>query len=186
MATLSEDSKELIDKFKVSFDQVATDSQKTFEMVSTVQTICNTALIKVDHLIYMQRAYYAVESNSPDGEEANMVKVDHHNCRFGKWYDTGDGKQQYEHLPVYSAIAGPHGRVHQNVHDAMATLQLAWHEDENLQQQLLESFNLAEQASMELVKLVDKLAEEKQRFEPPSTSGRQNRFVLATQESITR
>ena len=165
MATLSENSKDLIDDFKVNFDQVALGSRKTYEMVSNVQIVCNTALIKIDHLIYMQRAYYAVESDSPDGEEARTVKVDHHNCRFGKWYDSGDGREQYSHLPVYAAIADPHGRVHSNVHQAMGILQQGWRENESLQQQLLDSLGRAEQASKELMQLVDKLAEEKQHFE---------------------
>lgn len=165
MATISENSKELIDSFKVSFDQVAQSSQRTYEMVSNVQIVCNTALIKVDHLVYMQRGYYAVESHAPDGEEAQAVTVDHHNCRFGKWYDTGLGQEEYGHLTTYSAIIEPHSRVHSNVHQAMAALQQNWTEDHNLQQQILDNFALAEQASKELTDLVDILADEKRQSE---------------------
>jgi hypothetical protein len=46
---------------------VAIGPQKTYEMDSHVQIVCDTSLIKVDHLIYMQRAYFAVENNQPDG-----------------------------------------------------------------------------------------------------------------------
>ena len=126
MASISEDSKELIDEFKVSFDEVAQDSQKTYQMVSNVQIVCDTALIKVDHLIYMQRAYFAVEHDAPNGEEATMVAVEHHNCRFGKWYDSADGVDAYGHLPSYGLIDDPHGRVHVNVHKAMAVIKEDW------------------------------------------------------------
>ena len=165
MASISEDSKELIDEFKVSFDEVAQDSQKTYQMVSNVQIVCDTALIKVDHLIYMQRAYFAVEHDAPNGEEAAMVAVDHHNCRFGKWYDSADGVDAYGHLPSYSLIDDPHGRVHVNVHKAMAVIKEDWTHSLSMQDDLLSIFNKAESASRELVDLVDHLAEEKRHFE---------------------
>jgi len=165
MASISEDSKELIDEFKVSFDEVAQDSQKTYQMVSNVQIVCDTALIKVDHLIYMQRAYYAVEHDAPNGEAAGMVAVNHHNCRFGKWYDSPEGIDAYGHLPSYSSIDDPHSRVHNNVHQAMEVIQEDWSHSLALQDDLLAIFNKAENASRELVVLVESLAEEKRHFE---------------------
>ena len=165
MASISEDSKELIDDFKVSFDEVAKDSQKTYQMVSNAQIICDTALIKVDHLIYMQRAYFAVEHNEPNGQEAGMVAVNHHNCRFGKWYLSSEGVEAYGHLPSYSAIDDPHSRVHNNVHEVMAIIQNDWIHSLHLQADILQIFGEAEAASRELVSLVDNLAEEKRTIE---------------------
>jgi len=165
MATISEDSKELIDDFKVSFDEVAKDSQKTYQMVSNVQIICDTALIKVDHLIYMQRAYYAVEHNEPNGQEAGMVAVDHHNCRFGKWYLATEGIESYGHLPSYDAIDDPHSRVHSNVHKVMDIIHNDWEHSLHLQADILHIFGEAESASRELVGLVENLAEERRTFE---------------------
>ncbi|MBL4942677.1 MAG: CZB domain-containing protein [Colwellia sp.] len=165
MATISEDSKELIDDFKISFDEVAQDSQKTYQMVSNVQIVCDTALIKVDHLIYMQRAYYAVEHNKPNGKEADMAAVGHHNCRFGKWYDSAEGIDAYGHLPSYPSIVEPHSRVHDNVHKAMAVIQEDWTRSLDMQADLLSIFEQAELASRDLVLLVDSLADEKRHFE---------------------
>jgi len=168
MATISENSKELIDEFKVSFDRVAAGAQKTHEMVANTQVICNTALIKVDHMIYMQRAYYAVETNDPEGTAGQAVATTHHSCRFGKWYENGDGNTQYNHLPVYASIAEPHSRVHNNVHQVMASIKQDWQENKALQEQVLNHFLQAEQASAELIKLVDQLAEEKKQFDHAS------------------
>lgn len=165
MADISEDSKKLIDDFKLSFDEVAKDSQKTYQMVSNVQIICDTSLIKVDHLIYMQRAYYAVEQNEPNGEEATMVSVDHHSCRFGKWYLSEEGIDAYGHLPSYNKIDEPHSRVHNNVHQVMSIIQDDWIHSIDLQDQISTVFGKAETASRELVDLVDHLAQEKQHFE---------------------
>lgn len=169
MASISEDSKELIDEFKVNFNRVAAAAQQTYEMVSNTQIICNTALIKVDHIIYMQRAYYAVESNDPTGDSAQAVATNHHNCRFGKWYESGNGQEQYSHLPVYTAIADPHSRVHNSVHNVMDALRQDWQQSKQLQDELLDNFTQAEQASAELVHLVDRLADEKKQFESVSS-----------------
>jgi len=178
MATISDDSKQLIDEFKVSFDRVAAGAQKTYEMVSNTQVICNTALIKVDHMIYMQRAYYAVETNDPDGQSGQAVASNHHSCRFGKWYDTGDGQSQYSHLPVYASIAEPHSIVHNKVHSLLDVLRQDWQEDKELQIQLLQNFLEAEEASASLTHLVDQLADEKKHFESVSadTVGSVNLF----------
>jgi len=165
MANISEDSKELIDDFRVSFDEVAQDSQNTYQMVSNVQIICDTTLIKVDHLIYMQRAYYAVEHNEPNGEEAGLATATHHSCRFGKWYEGGEGVDAYGHLPSYKSIAEPHASVHNHVHEAMAIIQGDWTRSLDLQADLFTIFGKAETASRDLVVLIDNLAEEKRRFE---------------------
>jgi len=165
MATISEDSKELIDDFKVSFDEVTQDSQNIYQMVSNVQIICDTTLIKVDHLIYMQRAYYAVEHNEPSGEEAMMVAVNHHDCRFGKWYKSSEGVDTYGYLPSYDLIDDPHSRVHNNIHDAMGIIQGDWTHSLDMQDDLFTVFGNAETASRELVQLVETLAEEKRCFE---------------------
>jgi len=169
MATISGDSKNLIDEFKISFDRVAAGAQKTYEMVSNTQIICNTALIKVDHIIYMQRAYFAVETNDPDGASGQAVAATHHTCRFGKWYDNGDGQSQYSHLPVYAQIAEPHGIVHTNVHKVIDIIRQDWQESKQLQEELLSSFSIVENASASLTRLVDQLADEKKRFESVST-----------------
>ncbi len=165
MATLSEDSKDLIDQFKISFDQVSKDSQQTHNMVRDVQVVCDTTLIKVDHLVYMQRAYFAVEHNQPDGEEANTVAVDHHNCRFGKWYESDEGVSTYGNLSSFNAVVKPHATVHSKVHEAMALIKKDWTQDLELQEELYELLTAAEIASRELVVIIDSLCEEKRALE---------------------
>jgi len=120
-------------------------------------------------MIYMQRAYFAVETNDPDGASAQAVAANHHTCRFGKWYDSGDGQSQYSHLPVYAQIAEPHSIVHSNVHKVIDIIRQDWQENKQLQEELLSSFSTAETASASLTHLVDQLADEKKRFESVST-----------------
>jgi len=168
MADIAESSRTKIADFEDSFGQFAEASQQSSEKVSYTNVICNAALIKVDHLVYMQRAYRAAEINDNQCPEAVAVTEDHNNCRFGHWYNTGEGQEMYSHLPVYPQIEGPHSLVHSNVHDVMHTIDQKWETDLNLQQEILSHFSNAEDASRELMSLVNTLAEEKHRFESTS------------------
>ena len=46
------------------------------------------------------------------GGEHNFKPVDHHNCRLGKWYDTGLGKEQFSFVPSYKGLEKYHHIVH--------------------------------------------------------------------------
>jgi methyl-accepting chemotaxis protein len=65
-------------------------------------------LAKNDHRLFVNKVRSAL-SNPGSLESAQLA--DHHNCRFGKWYDT-DGKTICGHLPSFRAIDTPHERIH--------------------------------------------------------------------------
>lgn len=168
MSDLAEASKHMIGSFKQNFDHTVEDSQQVYSLVSYVQVICQTALTKVDHLIYMQNAYLATDISNQD-EHLDDLKVDSQSCRFGQWYDHGRGKEQYSHLPVYPSIAEPHHRTHQLMHDVTEILQRDWVRDLSQHEQLLDTFRNAEIKSSMLTDLVNQLAGEKIKFESTSS-----------------
>ena len=161
MASISEQSKTVIGQFEGNFENVANESQKVYHKVSDVQVICQTALTKVDHLIYMQRAYQAAEMENTTAEDQSPVLVKSDSCRFGKWYDSGLGFDHYSHLPVYEAIREPHDSVHQHMHEAMHILNLDWQRDVRLHTNLISCFKQAEVSSTLLTALVEQLAQQK-------------------------
>ena len=165
MAEASEKSKIVIGEFEKNFQTVAFGSQQVFEKVAYVQVVSQTALTKVDHLIYMQRAYHAAELINPTEEAVAPVMVDAHSCRFGQWYDGGFGREQYSHLPVYETIRVPHFAVHGWVHSAMEHIRQPWLHDLEAQEGILLAFRNAEDASATLTELVEQLAQEKLKFE---------------------
>jgi methyl-accepting chemotaxis protein len=164
MYNLTTQSTEFIDSFRDSFDQLATASQQTYEMVSNVQIVCNSALINIDHLIYMQRSYTVVESQQVEKALIEDLSVDTHHCHFGQWID-GMGKTHYGHLPSFEALSKPHHDVHTNIHSVLKLLQTNWQENESVQHKIVEYFTLAEAASNQLIDLVDAMSDEKRRFE---------------------
>lgn len=164
MADISEQSKSVISKFEGNFENTVAEAQQVHSKVSYVQVICQTALTKVDHLIYMQRAYRIAETKAQAGDDKDKVMLGPTECRFGQWYDSGEGHLHYSQLPVYNDIRQPHNRVHQHVHEAIHIMDQDWQRDINLHQQLLSTFKAAEKASNELTMLVERLADEKMKF----------------------
>jgi methyl-accepting chemotaxis protein len=170
MNELAGESRELVQRFESDFANFYGNATGTYSNTTYTQSISDTSLSKVDHMIYMQNAYRALELGE-GAAECDACMVDHHNCRFGKWYEAGDGQRDFAHLPSYPRIIDPHSRVHASVHNALHVANQNWQQDHGLQQQLLTSFNAAEDASRELIKLLSGLAEEKRHYEAPSKKG---------------
>ncbi len=81
-------------------------SRSVFEIMDISNYIFSN-LAKIDHVIYKNNVYAFLF-----GQENDFKPVDHHNCRLGKWYDGGMGKEQFGHLKSYSTLEGPHSIVH--------------------------------------------------------------------------
>ena len=169
MSIAAEESKSIITDFEASFSGFAKTSQETYENVSAVKIVCDAALIKIDHVIYMQKSYRSVENNQPDSSDAAAVLVDSDQCYFGQWYNTGSGQQAYSHLPVFPEIDPPHKGVHDNIHSVIhETNNPDWQQSTESHQAILEGFIQAEGHSSHLMKLVDQLSQEKGKFESSS------------------
>jgi hypothetical protein len=68
-------------------------------------------LAKTDHIIWKVNTYLSAFKNEPA-----FSFVDHHNCRLGKWYESGEGKERFSSAPSYSKILEPHKKVHDSTH----------------------------------------------------------------------
>ncbi|ADG94093.1 methyl-accepting chemotaxis sensory transducer [Arcobacter nitrofigilis DSM 7299] len=89
-------------------------SRSVFE----VESISNKIFInlaKLDHIIYKNNLYKLLF-----GEPNNFNGVDHHNCRLGKWYETGLGKTEFSFVHSYKQLEPYHKAVHDNA-NALAT-----------------------------------------------------------------
>ncbi|MDY0321351.1 MAG: methyl-accepting chemotaxis protein [Arcobacteraceae bacterium] len=78
--------------------------------VYEVESVSNKIFInlaKLDHVIYKNNLYQLIF-----GEQSNFKAVDHHNCRLGKWYETGLGKTNFSFAKSYKLLERPHGVVH--------------------------------------------------------------------------
>ena len=146
--------------FKASFGEFAQGAADTIGRVSRTKDRSFGSLVKMDHIIYMQNAYSAVETGGR-GEDANVVQTDHHQCRLGKWYYEGAGKELFGRLSAFGRLEKPHAQVHVCVRRAVDLSHQDWVNDEALRARLLQELESAESASSEVIHAVDAMVEEK-------------------------
>jgi hypothetical protein len=89
-------------------------SRSVYEIMDISNYIFSN-LAKIDHVIFKNNVYAFLF-----GQSSDFKAVDHHNCRLGKWYDAGVGKEQFGHLKSYGLLEKPHAAVHSQANALIA------------------------------------------------------------------
>jgi methyl-accepting chemotaxis protein len=158
MRDLASGSRQVIGEMEGRFAQFAGSARDTQGHAVRVQDMSFASLVKVDHVIFKQRAYMTL--NSQDRGYADAVRVDHNNCRLGKWYDSA-GRELFGNLPAYKALVQPHARVHASVHAMLPYLDRGWEKNLGMQQEMYEKMRETEEASKEVMSVIDQMVREK-------------------------
>jgi len=90
------------------------DSAEIKEAFSTINFTTDRvfmSLAKLDHILWKVNTYYSAVT-----KEEQFKFVDHHNCRLGKWYYEGDGKENFANTKHYPKLENPHATVHNGTH----------------------------------------------------------------------
>jgi len=114
ISDIAQDSSTVINEFEQTFKDLNDQAVKSAQLSVEIKNKLYTTLIKVDHIIFKSDAYHAVISVDKDASF-----VDHHNCRMGKWYYEGQGKEAFSSLPAYREMEEPHALVHTKVLENM-------------------------------------------------------------------
>ena len=160
MKSRADESSTTVHSFGEQFSEFANTSSAALQKLGYVRDISFASLVKLDHIIYKQNAYRAVDVGT-DSTEADAVKVDHHNCRLGKWYESGEGYERFNHVRSYKALEEPHQQVHANVHEALAMLEEGDLDNEATTQRVLDAFKQTESASLDVINTIESVVEEK-------------------------
>lgn len=162
MKAIADSSRSAITEFAGQFQRFSESARTSLAQVSKAQDVSFASLTKVDHFVFKQNGYRVMQVGlaSP---EAEASRVDHHGCRLGQWYETGEGKAHFGSLSCYGRLEDPHARVHQGVHQALELLAERWETDPAIQEQILTIFQGVEQASEEVMVALDSMVEERHR-----------------------
>ncbi len=160
MKSMADSSVGAIGNFEAGFAQFADSAERVRTVVDLAQNMTFTSLVKLDHIIFMQNAYMSVNVGV-NSAEADAVRVDHHNCRLGKWYEEGEGYQLFRDMPSFAKLVKPHAGVHEGVHAVLELLEQPWQQDEALQKRMLTCFEAAEESSWGVVTTIERLLSEK-------------------------
>lgn len=98
---------------------------ETFSDISFANNRVFMSLAKLDHILWKANTYYSALT-----KKEQFKFVDHHNCRLGKWYYEGDGKENFSNSQHYPSLETPHATVHNGTHkvfDLMAAEDVDMH-----------------------------------------------------------
>ncbi|MBS4099100.1 MAG: CZB domain-containing protein [Sulfuricella sp.] len=158
--TLTADVNVKMSDFRNRFSEFERDAETIIQRVTKTKDRSFGSLVKMDHIIFMQNAYMSVEM-SGNCEEAKATGVDHHSCRLGRWYYEGTGKAIFGTTPSFGALETPHAAVHNLVHRATALSQQDWMGNVAVRDDMVRQLEAAEQASSQVIDLVNRMNEEK-------------------------
>ena len=120
--------KQEVDSMSEQFDKIQNDVSESNELINSLHENIDTnndairtlyanmesssdrifmSLAKLDHVLWKINTYYSVATH-----KEQFKFVDHHNCRLGKWYYEGDGKERFATSPHYKDLETPHATVH--------------------------------------------------------------------------
>ncbi|MBJ7551382.1 CZB domain-containing protein [Marinomonas ostreistagni] len=156
---LSANMQELVGGFEQQFNQLARSSRISALNVDGVATVIYHSLIKLDHVIYKQNGYVALNAVT-ESNEYKAAKVDHHSCRMGKWYYGEARNLQISKSSSFKQLEQPHKQVHDSVHAAIAKMSTDWSSKVELRNEIVDSMRSAEEGSSQVIHWVNKLTDE--------------------------
>ena len=158
---IAEASTQSVETLYSSLEQFNTTSESVLASSRFMKNKNFIVLAKIDHILFKADALNHIE------KEEIKEFVDHHNCRFGKWYEH-DGLSQFGHSANFKALATPHATVHNSVH-AMFN-QLSHQRLTEIAEPIKQQVQIMEDASHELFTLMDNMLEEEAQYQEESIS----------------
>ena len=105
------DSNELISNLNDCLNHDSKEMQISFKSMDFTTDRIFMSLAKLDHTLWKVNTYYSYVT-----KEEQFKFVDHNNCRLGKWYNEGNGKENFSKTANYSKLDAPHAIVHNGTH----------------------------------------------------------------------
>jgi methyl-accepting chemotaxis protein len=158
MNDIANESSQSIESFTSTLHMFNVNAKKAALQTTAIENTTFITLSKIDHIMFKSNAYKAIANGQIEDKFA-----DHHNCRLGKWYESGPGKERFSHLPSFKEVETPHATVHSMVHKNILFVE---HEDRSVdhKEEILGNFQSMEDASQTLFKLLDNLNKESEDY----------------------
>jgi len=153
MEKLSHSSNEQMAIFQERMTQLTTNSKVIEQETTDVTYGIFTVLSKLDHLIYKSNGYKTVFAG-----EVHTKFVGDTECRLGKWYFQGIGKEKFSQCPSFSKIQAPHKSVHDNIKQAVHCVETGTCTQEA--NNVMKFFDAAEESSKEIISLLGAILHE--------------------------
>ncbi len=157
MEKLSHSSHQQMDVFQEKMSILASNSKIISQENIDVTYAVFMVLSKLDHLLFKANGYKTVFTGQATGSFASDNE-----CRLGKWYFEGTGKEKFGKCASYSKMSTPHKDVHDNIKKAVDCVSKGTCTEES--QNVMTYFNDAEKASMKVVENLNSMLREEKAF----------------------
>ena len=148
------ETKERVDTLSDLMNSFQRNANRSVYEVENISYTIVINLAKLDHVIYKNNLYQLIF-----GGEHSFKAVDHHNCRLGKWYDTGLGKEEFSFVPSYRHLEKYHAVVHDEAN--LLAKECSGNSVSCSKQLIEDKIQLVEDASEKVFVYLDKILEEK-------------------------
>lgn len=159
-ATLSQDVLHQVSSFRHQFSDLSQSATASLGYIVYARDKSFGLLTKLDHIIFKQNGYIAIESQE-ECPQQKAIATDHHNCRLGKWFYEGIGHQQFRTTSAYSKLEQPHADVHLFTQQAHQLSRNDWYDHPDEIEGILARMRQAEDASSIVMQCIDDMVEEK-------------------------
>lgn len=161
-AVLSQDVMEQVSSFRCQFSDLSQSAKASVSYIVYARDKSFGLLTKLDHIIYKQNGYIAIE-NQGQCPQQEAIAVDHHNCRLGKWFYEGIGRDHFRSTAAYGKLEQPHAEVHDSTQLAYQISRGNWNENQSQLDDIIIHMRHAEDASGLVMHYIDEMVEEKNR-----------------------
>ena len=157
MEELSQNVNNQMAIFHEKTDALTLASRKIEEETINITYEVFVVLTKLDHLLFKANGYKTVFDGKTNAEFVSDTE-----CRLGKWYLDGIGKEKFAKATSYSKLAKPHKEVHENIQKAIKCVKegTCTQEAENVKTY----FQNAQKASKSVMKVLDDLLIEEKTY----------------------
>lgn len=156
MRNIAIESSQEVENFANTLVSFAEHSSDTAAIAQFIHDKLLMILVKVDHILFKSNAY-----SSLIHEKAVQKFGTHTECRLGKWYFEGDGKEKFSNTRSYKELDAFHAEVHRYVHRNLDFLEKGTVMEIENRDTILKNFTLMEEASSHLFTLLDSMVVEK-------------------------
>jgi len=141
-------SNELITKLSNELDNDSAEMTDSYNNMNFTTDRVFMSLAKLDHILWKVNTYISAVN-----KEESFKFVDHKNCRLGKWYYEGEGKENFSKTSHYKKLESPHAIVHNGTHKVFDLIK----EENTNVDALSKAFNEMESGSEEVFSTLDEI-----------------------------
>ncbi|MEA1955022.1 MAG: methyl-accepting chemotaxis protein [Campylobacterota bacterium] len=156
MSNIASESAQKVEEFASTLSEFGEHSIETSVSAQFIYDRLHMILLKVDHILYKSHAY-----SSMIHEKQIQNFSDHTQCRIGKWYFTGEGKEDFSKTQSYKTLDSHHKSVHKFAQDNMKFIDSGTVMKEENRSLIVSNFSKMEEESNILFNLMDSMVLEK-------------------------